>query len=61
LAMANALDLGVPGSVVFPVAVGGSILVVALAGRLFFRERMHLLSWAGVAIGILAVALLSAS
>jgi len=28
---------------------------------LFFRERMHLLSWAGVAIGILAVALLSAS
>jgi multidrug transporter EmrE-like cation transporter len=61
LAMAHALELGVPGSVVFPVAVGGSILVVALAGRLFFRERMHLLSWAGVAIGILAVALLSAS
>ena len=60
-AMANALNLGVPGSVVFPVAVGGSILVVALAGRLLFGEKMHPLSWAGVAIGILAVALLSAS
>lgn len=61
LAMSYALDYGVPGSVVYPVAVGGSILVVALAGRLLFGEKMHLLSWTGVAIGIVAVILLGAS
>ncbi len=61
LAMSYALDFGIPGSIVYPVAVGGSILVVALAGRLFFGEKMHPLSWTGVVIGILAVALLSAS
>jgi multidrug transporter EmrE-like cation transporter len=58
LAMSYALDRGVPGSVVYPVAVGGSILVVAVAGRLLFGERLHPLSWAGVAIGVLAVTLL---
>ena len=61
LAMSYALDFGIPGSVVYPVAVGGSILVVALAGKLLFGEKMHPLSWAGVAIGILAVILLGAS
>jgi multidrug transporter EmrE-like cation transporter len=61
LAMSYALDYGVPGSVVYPVAVGGSILVVALAGRLLFGEKMHPLSSAGVAIGIVAVILLGAS
>lgn len=61
LAMANALQLGVPGNIVFPIAIGGSILVVALAGRLIFAEKMHPLSWAGVAVGFLAVVLLSVS
>jgi multidrug transporter EmrE-like cation transporter len=61
LAMSYALDYGVPGSVVYPVAVGGSILVVALAGRLLFGEKMHRLSWAGVVIGIVAVILLGVS
>ena len=61
LAMSYALDFGIPGSVVYPVAVGGSILVVALAGRLLFGEKMHPLSWTGVAIGVVAVVLLGAS
>ena len=61
LAMSYALDYGVPGSVVYPVAVGGSILVVAVAGRLLFGGRMHPLSWTGIAIGIVAVILLSVS
>jgi multidrug transporter EmrE-like cation transporter len=61
LAMSYALDYGVPGSVVYPVAVGGSILVVALAGTLLFGEKMHPLSWTGVAIGIVAVILLGVS
>jgi multidrug transporter EmrE-like cation transporter len=61
LAMANALQAGLPGNVVFPVTIGGSILIVALAGRLYFAEKMHPLSWAGVGIGCLAVILLSVS
>lgn len=61
LAMANALEFGVPGNVVFPVTIGGSILVVAVAGQLFFGERMNPLSWTGVAVGFLAVVLLSVS
>ncbi len=61
LAMANALQSGLPGNVVFPVTIGGSILIVALAGRLFFGEKMHPLSWTGVVVGCLAVVLLSVS
>jgi multidrug transporter EmrE-like cation transporter len=61
VAMATALDSGVPGNVVFPVTIGGSILVVAIAGQLFFGERMSAFSWTGVAIGLLSVVLLSVS
>jgi drug/metabolite transporter (DMT)-like permease len=61
LSMANALAVGLPGSIVFPTAIGGSILVVALAGRLFFSEKLHPLSWAGCAVGLAAVVLLSVS
>lgn len=61
LAMASALESGVPGNIVFPIAIGGSILVVAFVGRLLFAERMHPLSWAGVVIGLLAVVLLGIS
>ncbi len=61
LAMANALASGTPGNIVFPVAIGGSILVVALAGQLFFAEKMHPLSWTGVVVGFLAVVILSIS
>lgn len=61
LAMAAALNRGLPGNIVFSVTIGGSILVVAIAGRLFFGEKMHPLSWTGVTIGGLAVVLLSIS
>ena len=61
LAMSNALESGLPGNIVFPIAIGGSILIVALAGRLVFAEKMHLLSWIGVAVGFLAVVLLGVS
>ncbi len=61
LAMASALQSGLPGNVVFPVTIGGSILIVALAGRLLFAEKMHPLSWTGVIVGCLAVVLLSVS
>jgi multidrug transporter EmrE-like cation transporter len=61
VAMAVALDLRVPGHVVFTVAIGGSILVVAVAGRFLFGERMSRLSTAGVVLGFIAVVLLSVS
>src|ERR1017187_2403740 len=61
VAMATALDTGLPGSVVFPVATGGSLVLVAAAQRLFFGERMNWLSLSGVALGLLAVILLGMS
>lgn len=59
LAMAVALQSGMPGNVVFPVTIGGSILVVAVAGWLFFSEKLHPLSWSGIVIGFIAVIMLS--
>lgn len=61
VAMANALNRGVPGHVVFPIAIGGSIFVVALAGRLVFGERMNPPTALGVALGFIAVILLGVS
>ena len=61
VAMAVALSSGVPGHVVFPIAIGGSIFVVALAGRLIFKERMNLPTALGVALGFTAVILLGVS
>ena len=57
--MAVALKLDVPGHVVFPVAVGGSVLIVTLGGRLLFGERMSRVTAAGVTAGLAAVVLLS--
>jgi drug/metabolite transporter (DMT)-like permease len=59
--MALALDAKAPGNIVFPVTIGGSVLVVVVAGRLFFGERMNRLTTAGFALGFLAVILLSVS
>jgi drug/metabolite transporter (DMT)-like permease len=61
LAMANALSAGIAGSVVFPVTIGGSILIVAVAGQVFFGEKLSAVSWAGVLIGFVAIVLLSMS
>ena len=61
IAMAVALSSGVPGHVVFPVAIGGSIFVVALAGRVMFGERMNLPTALGVALGFIAVVLVGVS
>ncbi|MGO8816674.1 MAG: hypothetical protein ACLQVG_18715 [Terriglobia bacterium] len=61
IAMAVALASGVPGHVVFPIAIGGSIFVVALAGRLVFGERMNPPTVVGVVLGFIAVVLLGVS
>jgi multidrug transporter EmrE-like cation transporter len=59
--MGKALAASVPGNIVFPVAMGGSLLVVVLAGRWVFGERMSWLSASGVLLGTSAVLLLSVS
>ena len=61
IAMAVALSSGIPGHMVFPIAIGGSIFVVALAGRLIFGERMNPPTALGLALGFAAVVLLGVS
>jgi len=61
VAMAVALSSGVPGHVVFPVAIGGSIFVVALAGRVIFGERMNTPTLLGLILGLAAVVLVGIS
>jgi multidrug transporter EmrE-like cation transporter len=61
IAMAVALGRGIPGHVVYPIAIGGSLFVVALAGRLVFGERMNTPTLLGVALGFAAVILLGVS
>jgi len=61
VAMAMALNLNVPGNIVFPVTIGGCVLVVVVAGRLIFGERMNRMSTAGVTLGFTAIILISVS
>jgi multidrug transporter EmrE-like cation transporter len=61
VAMAVALNSNVPGHIVFPIAIGGSIFIVALAGRILFEERMNRFNLIGVSLGFLAVILLAVS
>jgi multidrug transporter EmrE-like cation transporter len=61
LAMAIALKLNVPGHIVFPIAIGGSVFIVVLGGRLLFGERMNGFTVSGVSLGFSAVVLLSLS
>jgi drug/metabolite transporter (DMT)-like permease len=61
LAMGLALESNVPGNIVFPVAMGGSLLIVVVAGRWIFGEKMSRLSTSGVVVGFLAVVVLSLS
>lgn len=61
VAMAAALKLGVPGHMVFPIAIGGSTFVVILGGRLLFGERMNKLTASGVYFGLASVVLLGVS
>jgi multidrug transporter EmrE-like cation transporter len=61
VAMAVALSAGVPGHVVFPIAIGGSIFVVALAGRLMFGERLSAPTAVGLVLGFIAVILVGVS
>ncbi len=61
LAMAVALKLNVPGHVVLPIAIGGSVFIVILGGRFLFGERLNRLTTGGVSFGLAAIVLLGLS
>jgi multidrug transporter EmrE-like cation transporter len=61
IAMAVALKLNVPGHVVFPIAIGGSVFIVILGGRFLFGERLNRLTAGGVSFGLAAIVLLGLS
>ena len=57
--MALSLAGGISGFVVFPVATGGGVLLVAATGRLIYQEKVGPLGAAGIVVGFLALVLLS--
>ena len=50
-----ALGKNVPSTVAYPVANGGSLFLVVLAGLLLFKEHVNPVGLAGIAVGIGAV------
>ena len=57
--MTLALSAGVPGFVVFPVSMGGGLLLVVATGIGLFHERMGPAGYLGVVLGMLALVLLA--
>jgi hypothetical protein len=54
-----AIAHGVPGYLVFPVAVGGSLSVVSLVGVVVLRERLSIYGYFGILSGIAATVILA--
>lgn len=59
LGMLVALQRGLPGFVVFPVCVGGGMLLVLAVAVLLFRERLSLAGYLGICIGFISLLLLA--
>lgn len=59
MGMAQAMSGGMPGYVVFPVAVGGGLILVVLVGVVAFRERLSPLLSLGVVSGLTSLILLA--
>ena len=57
--MGLALSKGIPGNVVYPVTLAGGLFLVVLIAILVFRERIGPAGMAGIALGIISIALLS--
>ncbi|QNI37676.1 hypothetical protein [Edaphobacter albus] len=57
--MALAMSGGIPGYVVFPVAVGGGLILVVMVGVFVFGERLSLLIGIGIASGLASLILLA--
>ena len=59
IGMMMALQRGLPGFVVFPVCVGGGMLLVLGTAVVFFRERLSVAGYVGIAIGFVSLILLA--
>jgi len=57
--MGLAMAKGLPGSVVFPVALAGGLFVVVLTAVVIFKERIGPAGIAGISFGIISIVLLS--
>jgi multidrug transporter EmrE-like cation transporter len=58
VAIVSALARQVPGSIAYPVANGGNLFLVVLAGVLLFKEHVSRFAIAGISVGIVAVIVL---
>lgn len=54
-----ALGSGLEGSFVFPVTNMGIILVTTAGALLFFHEKLSKMNWLGIALSVLAIALMA--
>ena len=54
-----AVASGIQGFVAFPIAIGGSLSIVALVGVLFFKEKLSRFGYAGILCGVLAIVVLA--
>lgn len=61
LFMLFALDSGLEGSFVFPVANVGIIVLTTIGAVTLFRERLSKINWVGIAFAVLAIGLISAN
>jgi multidrug transporter EmrE-like cation transporter len=59
ICLSQSLNGGAPGYLVYPIATGGSVLLVAICGVLLFREKLTPYGVAGITCGLLAVVILS--
>jgi hypothetical protein len=55
----KALSTGLPGNVVFPVALAGGLFIVVVIGVTIFRERVGWAGVTGILLGIVSIGLLS--
>jgi hypothetical protein len=58
LGMALAMENGFPGLVVFPVAIGGGMLLVLIAALTMFGERPGVHGYIGIGVGLVSLFLL---
>lgn len=61
--VANKLNMflvgALPGLIFFPIINGGTIMLSAVVSKYLFKEKLSIISWCGIIIGILAIVLIA--
>jgi multidrug transporter EmrE-like cation transporter len=57
--LTQAVARGMPGYLIFPIAIGGSLSVVAAVGVMVFKERLSAYGYLGILTGVAGIALLA--